>query len=195
MHHHFVNDGRLPALGHRSNLLFYDRTLYRQWILRAEFLLHREETTHGAKSCRDIRWLASRYHKLVESLVSLPSTFIHGEFYATNVLVRSSSHGKGPQICPVDWEMAAVGPGLIDLAALCSGNWSDDQKAALAEAYRGAWSGRHPLSTRRLITQLDCCYLHQSIQWLGWSLEWTPPADQTQNWLEIALRLAKRLKL
>ncbi|MEA3208228.1 MAG: hypothetical protein QOE70_1285 [Chthoniobacter sp.] len=195
LHSRFSCDEKLAAVGHRSNLLSYDRTLYRQWILRAEFLLHREEATHPPKARRDIRWLASRYHKVIESLLSVPTTFIHGEFYASNVVVRPTANGAHTRLCPVDWEMAAIGPGLIDLAALCAGNWTEDQKFALAEAYRIAFSGPGLGSTRSLLRQLDRCYLHQSIQWLGWSLEWNPPEDQSQNWLEIAMQLALRLKL
>jgi thiamine kinase-like enzyme len=179
---------------YRSNLLCYDRTLYRQWILRAEMLLHRAEAAYPSQARRDIRWLASRYHKVIASLMALPMTFIHGEFYASNVLASTWPGGE-LRLCPVDWELAAIGPGLVDLAALCAGSWTPEQKAELADAYRRAYSGPPLGSFRSLLANLDRCSLHQAVQWLGWSLEWTPPEDQAQNWLEIALSLARRLKL
>jgi aminoglycoside phosphotransferase (APT) family kinase protein len=41
-------------------------------------------------------------------------------------------------VCPVDWEMAAVGPGLVDLAALSAGGWTAPEREALALAYYAA---------------------------------------------------------
>ena len=67
--------------------------------------------------------LAGNYERAVERLVRLPSTLIHGEFYASNIVVQETT--ERCRICPVDWETAAVGPGLIDLAALTSGAWSE----------------------------------------------------------------------
>ena len=58
---------------------------------------------------RTIEWLAERYEPVVERLAALPVTFIHGEFYASNVLVAS---GQRDRVCPIDWELAAIGPGL-----------------------------------------------------------------------------------
>jgi thiamine kinase-like enzyme len=44
---------------------------------------------------------------------------------------------EGWRVCPVDWEMAAVGPGLIDLAALTAGWWTaHDSRAVTEEAAR-----------------------------------------------------------
>ena len=48
---------------------------------------------------------------------------------------------NGLRICPVDWELAARGPGLLDLAALSAGRWSDDERDRLARAYFEAADG------------------------------------------------------
>src|SRR6185295_4646235 len=80
-----------------------------------------------------LRELASYYPRLVGELTSLPVVLIHGEFYASNVIV----HGTLPalRVCPVDWERAALGPGLVDLAALVAGKWTESQKRDLAMEY------------------------------------------------------------
>jgi hypothetical protein len=63
-----------------------------------------------------------------------PLTVIHGEFYASNVLIDDGIDGI--RVCPVDWERAAIGPALIDLAALTGGNWTEEQKRDMVEEYR-----------------------------------------------------------
>ena len=74
------------------------------------------------------------------ALAALPPTFVHGEFYPSNVLVETTP--EGPVCVPVDWEMAAVGPGLVDLAAL-AGGWDEAERARLLGAYReGLADGR-----------------------------------------------------
>ncbi len=58
--------------------------------------------------------LASAHERALARLAGLPAVFVHGEFYASNILV---SPGR---VCPVDWEMAGIGPGVLDLAALAT---------------------------------------------------------------------------
>jgi thiamine kinase-like enzyme len=53
---------------------------------------------------------------------------LDGEYYASNIVVA------GQRVCPVDWELAGAGPGLLDLAALTTG-WSYADRAAIAAAY------------------------------------------------------------
>ncbi|TMQ28706.1 MAG: aminoglycoside phosphotransferase family protein, partial [Planctomycetota bacterium] len=139
-------------------------------------------------------WLSERYGRVVERLLSLPLTVFHGEFYASNVLVRERHDTV--RICPVDWEMAAVGPGLMDVAALTAGAWSDAERTSLAMAYHAALppDGSRP-SQEALLTALDWCRLHLAVRWLGWSPGWSPPPEHAQDWLGEALRLAEKLDL
>ena len=107
-----------------------------------------------------------------------------------NVLIE---HGNGrPRVCPVDWETAAVGPGLIDLAALTAGDWADEQRRALVSAYREALPGG---TEDEVLTDLDYCRLHSAVQWAGWSADWSPPPECARDWLADALALADRLGL
>jgi aminoglycoside phosphotransferase (APT) family kinase protein len=122
---------------------------------------------------------------------------IHGELYACNVIVGKTRERE--RICPVDWEMTALGPGLIDLAALSAG-WVEDKQRALARAYFGAfWDGNgaaahKSLSLQELATDLDCCRLHLAVRMLGWSDDWKPPAEHAHNWLAEAKRISRRLQ-
>ena len=118
-----------------------------------------------------------RSGELAERLLSLPAGFLHGELYASNVLVDERSG----RVCPVDWEMAGVGPMLLDLAALASGSWRGEERRAIATAY---WQvARCSMTLDELLAALDVCRLYIALQWLGWSRGWTPPAEHAHDWL------------
>jgi thiamine kinase-like enzyme len=152
-------------------LLDHDAAFYRRWMERAgEF-----------GDDPRIRWLAERHEGVVEAMLELPRTVIHGEFYASNVLVSDA------RVAPVDWELTAVGLGLSDLAALVSG-WPEDDRAAIAAAY--AETPDAPAFSSR---DLDLARLQVAIQWLGWAPPaWEPPQGQRHDWLGEAIELAER---
>jgi aminoglycoside phosphotransferase (APT) family kinase protein len=124
----------------------------------------------------------------------MPQTLVHGDFYSSNVLVQRA---WGPtRICPIDWEMAGVGPALLDLAALTSGAWTERQRRRLARAYF-EHSSQQPrwTSFEDFLVRLDYCQLHIATQWLGWAAGWNPPIRHAQDWLSVATQTAQRLGL
>jgi hypothetical protein len=187
--------GRTKPLARVAPLLSYDGDLYQLWMRRAQEISGGIESPQPESVRHGIKWLAERYDRVIERLLALPVTFIHGEFYASNVLVHSTS-GK-LRVCPIDWELAAVGPGLIDLAALMSGSWQADEKEALAKAYHTEMALRDERWTdvEEFLRALDYCRLHLAVQWLGWASGWMPPPNHAQDWLTEALSLARRLDL
>jgi hypothetical protein len=191
MHDHFADteEWRRSA-GH---LLHYDARFYRLWPQRARDFIDRAAPSEVARGA--VEWLEARYEQVVERLASLPDTFIHGEFYASNVLVAGTAEAL--RVCPIDWEISAVGPGLIDLAALVSGKWEKEETIALASAYRSALGSRAglPRDGEDFNETLDYCRLHLAVQWIGWAQNWSPPAEHRQDWLGEALRLAEELGL
>lgn len=146
-------------------LLRHDAGYYRLWAGRA------------CERVPEIAPIVDRYERVVERLVGLPQTLIHGEFYPSNVLVA------GERIAPVDWEMAAIGPGLVDLAALVTG-WEGEDRATIAAAYGAVDEAA-----------LAACRLHLALQWLGWSAAWTPPPEHAHDWVAEAVDAAERLGL
>jgi hypothetical protein len=193
MHARFAEEtGRLARV---APLLRYDAGFYRLWADRARASLGRAGLRLSRDARRGMEQLFGEYDRVVERLVGLPLTFVHGEFYASNVLVHEE--GGGLRVCPVDWEMAAVGPGLVDLAALTAGGWTAPEREALALAYHAAlvpcedW----PSALDAFLVALDYCRLHVAVQWLGWSPEWSPPPEHAQDWLGEALGLAEKLGL
>jgi hypothetical protein len=176
-------------------LLRYDRELLGVWARRAAGFADDPRSSWSAAERRRIRDLAARYGTVSEQLEALAPTFIHGEFYPSNVLVQQG--GAVPRICPIDWEIAALGPGLLDLAALSVGKWTASERARLAAAYRsagvgGAETAAH-LGDAEFERALDFARLHLAVQWLGWEPRWEPPAEHRHDWLGEALALAERL--
>lgn len=189
MHSRFM--GETELLSHSTRLLRYEEEFYKNWMARAREFLGRWPATAGKLDA-----LAEVYDALVEGLVLLPGAFIHGEFYASNVLTQAPGDAAlSLRVCPVDWEMAAVGPPLIDLAALTAGKWTEDKRRSLALAYHDALleEGVWTPSRDEMLRGLDLCRLHIAVQWLGWSPNWQPPPEHAHDWLSEALRLAEKL--
>jgi len=126
------------------------------------------------------------YDQVVGRLASLPRTLLHGEFYASNVLVG------GERVCALDWELASSGPGVIDVAAITMG-WPDRERVLLAETYRSELTSPPPPA--EFERDLDCARLHVAVQWLGWSHDWSPPPEHSRDFRSEARFLAERLGL
>jgi hypothetical protein len=193
LHHH--DSAAAPGESQATHFLRYDADFYRLWLRRAQAFARPDARTLPPGGRGRIDRLARHYERVVERLSALPTTFIHGEFYASNVIVQE--RGTDLRVCPIDWEMAALGPGLVDLAALTGGAWSVAEREELALAYwteltksRGA-----SMTPETFLETLAYCHLHLAIQWLGWSADWKPPPEHRYNWLGEALELAERLGL
>lgn len=170
----------LPAGG--AGLLRYDADWFRTWLPRAA------KTPAGASLAR----LGARWERVVDRLSEWPPSLVHGEFYPSNVLIQQA--GGPVRVRPVDWEMAGIGPGLLDLAALTAGGWTEDERRRLVAAYFEAWPERLPRPEwPDFADALDHCRLHLAVQWIGWSPGWSPPSDHAQDWLGEALSLAGEL--
>jgi Ser/Thr protein kinase RdoA (MazF antagonist) len=168
-----------------GRLLDHDGAYYGRWLERARRFA--AEAGDEARSLALDR-LAAGYETVLDGILALPRTVIHGELYASNVLVAGDP--ADPRVCPVDWELAAAAPGILDLAALVSGGWGEEDRAAIVAAYRA--TAPDDFSDR----QLDLARLQVAVQWLGWAGPgWLPPEGQRHDWLAEALALMERLGL
>ena len=167
-------------------LLEHDDAWFRGWRERALASLEGSPDRRAA----ELREALRSYEAAVERLAAMPRTLVHGEFYPSNVLV---THGRRPLgVYPVDWEMAAIGPGVVDLAAI-AGGWDPVERERLTAAYaEGAGDGRDPAE---LAGDLAVARLHIALQWLGWASGWRPPAEHAHDWLSEALELCGALGL
>lgn len=169
-----------------AHLLRYDRAFYESWMQRAEQF-------HGSHLA--MHHLSDYHPRVVDRLLHERVAFLHGEFYSENVLVECRDERIA--VRPVDWEMAAFGPALIDLAHLVAGRWSDEERADVADAYvrELAAHGRRIPAREHYLRTLDCCLIHLSVQNLGWSNTWTPPPEHAHDWLGEALRLCEKWQI
>ena len=173
-------EGAASALAPRARLVPHDARFFGIWIPRALRL----------RPDPRLQALAAGYDRVVAELAALPRTVVHGELYPSNVLVERG--GTRPRIRVVDWERAGHGPGLIDLAALTAGGLDEGLRDAMVTAYRVAAGPAAP-SGPAFDRALDLCRLHLAVQWLGWSGDWTPPAEHAHDWLGEASAAGGRL--
>jgi len=164
-----------------AHLLRYDAAHLGVWLHRA-----RARVPRGA-----LDDVAKIWERAVGLVAAWPAGVVHGDFHPSNVLVQRT--GDGPRIRPVDWELAGIGPGLLDLAALTSGAWSADDRARIAVAYQRARPPAARGSCAELLGALAHCRLVLAVQWLGWSSAWTPPPEHAHDWLAEAQALAREL--
>ncbi|HZT08343.1 MAG TPA: aminoglycoside phosphotransferase family protein [Chloroflexota bacterium] len=170
------------AIAPSAHLLRYEERYYRTWSDRARAF------ARGSARHDQIDAVVDAHDAAIPRLLSLPATVIHGEFFAANILIRDDA---SQSVCPIDWEMAAIAPGLIDLAALAAGGWSESERSAIIDAYRGASNTYGRCADPAFADALDACRLHLAVRWLGWSPSWVPPAHHAHDWLAEAQRVVK----
>ena len=152
-------------LPRHERLVAYDRAYYGTWFERARAAGHD---------------LPAAWEGSTEALLAAPQALVHGELYASNVLLA------GDRVAVVDWELAGIGPAAVDLAALVTG-WEAPDRDALVAAYAEE-AGAVPEA-------LAAARLHLAVRWLGWSSRWTPPPEHGRDWLAEARAAATGLGL
>jgi hypothetical protein len=176
-----------------ARLLRYGPDFLRMWIARAVATVRIQHPVVPRELILGIERLAGRYDGVIDRLMSMPQRIIHGEFYPSNILVNLDS--PHPRIAVLDWEMVAVGPPMMDLAALLASERDEARVRDIALTYRSALPDR-PIGDadhRHFLEDLAFCKLHLAVQWLGWSPDVSPPRRQAHAWIADVLRLADEL--
>jgi aminoglycoside phosphotransferase (APT) family kinase protein len=164
-----------------THLLHYDAEYLGGWLERAL-----AQVQPGA-----LDEVAPVWERVVARVSAWPHGVVHGDYHPSNLLVARA--GGEPRIRPVDWELAGLGPGVLDLAALTSGAWSAEGRERIAVAYKRALPPAARASTAELLDTLAHCRLLLAVQWLGWCSDWSPPAEHAHDWLAEATALAREL--
>lgn len=180
-------------LRQEARLIEYDREWYTVWLKRALRFFASGDPSHSRRSRAALRWLADRYDKVVDHLMSLPATIVHGEFYPSNVLVAGTP--DSPVVYPIDWETTSIGPGIIDLAALTSGEWREQDRRAVITAYLSCSAVRVRATLDEVAQSVEYAHIHLAIQWLGWFGRRQAPAAHARDWLADAADRAEALRL
>src|SRR5262245_18568162 len=77
--------------------------------------------------------ILDRYDWIVDVMASQPRTLAHGHFRPCNIV--ADVNAEPVRICPVDWEQAAIGSALYDLALISDG-FEPPALDLLLDAYR-----------------------------------------------------------
>jgi thiamine kinase-like enzyme len=171
-----------------SPLLIHDAGYYRRWLHRAQAFTAPTDRDRRSR----LAWVASHHESVIDVLIGLPRTVIHGEFYPSNILIdESTARGR---VSVIDWEMAAMGPAVMDVAALIGGSLAASDQAALVASYRDARLKNGRDASESYGSQaLACARLQFAVQWLGWSRDWSPPEEQRHDWLAEAVELGETM--
>jgi len=107
-----------------------------------------------------------KHEQVVEMMAAQPRLLVHGHYRPQNILVSLDSTPL--RICPVDWEVAALGSPLYDLAFLSDG-FAGPMLDQLCVAYeQEARCCGLPLPGRAEMQYLlDCFGLHRMLTLLG----------------------------
>jgi hypothetical protein len=134
----------------------------------------------------------SRYGRCVEVMASLPPTLVHGAYKPRHVLLDLRT--SPPRLCPVDWELAALGSGLYDLAFLAYG-LEPPGLDRLLDAYRQeALAQGVPLPERDGMRRVvDCFRLHRALKALAGARARGLPESKVARLVESAERLGDRV--
>lgn len=158
---------------------------------RAERALSSARRMSG-RAMRRLRRILSGYDDFVALMADQPSTFVHGSYRPENVLVDAPS--RPSRVCVVDWELAAIGAPLYDLARLCDG-YRGARLDRLLDSYdREAPMHGVPVQGReRMVEVLDCFSLHRVVKAIGHALEKGRTRRQVSSWLGYGETIRARL--
>jgi hypothetical protein len=114
----------------------------------------------------DLGRIVGRYGPVVERMAGQPRTLVHGGCRSTNILVQVTSDPA--RVCILDWEEAAYGPPLLDLAYLLDGIEPPTLDPLLDAYVAEARVYDLPLPPRRDMKYvIDCFRLHMTLTMLG----------------------------
>jgi Ser/Thr protein kinase RdoA (MazF antagonist) len=142
----------------------YDQAHYRRCAARVQSILPSLEPKERELVSRGLESYAAR----IDWLSALPRCVIHGQLFGTNILLRRGA--AAPRILVIDWETAALGPGLFDLVSLSSGKWTREQRHTMWAAYCDAYTmeTREPMDWERFCRDVAGVALYQALEWLAW---------------------------
>jgi aminoglycoside phosphotransferase (APT) family kinase protein len=146
----------------------------------------------SARAMRRLRRILSGYDDFVALMAEQPNTLVHGSFRPENVLIDEPS--RPSRICVVDWELAAIGSPIFDLARFCDGYRGARLDRLLDSYSREAASQGVPLPDReRMVEVLDCFSLHRVVKAISHALEKGRTRRQVSDWLGYGETVRARL--
>lgn len=174
LHAHFAE--RLAQLRDADFLLRLDAAHLLRWADRALRAVGRSHPPSASRLAEALQ----RYPSVIARVADAPPTLVHDDLAPKNVVVDPT--GQPARIRFVDWELAGVGWGVMDLAHLKFG-FCADEDAAIVAAYRGALRGTvleaEDDAFHRLLAICEC---HKLLYRLTACERWGLPAETVAAW-------------
>ncbi len=140
------------------------------------------------ESVRELSEVCRAYGDVVDLLAGQPRTLVHGGFIPWHVIVDTTT--SPPRVSAVDWELAAAGSPLYDLAYFA--HWADPQaQDKMYAAYRTAAAGNGVVvpNDAEMRQILAAVRLYRTITWLAQSAEQNFSANKMAKLVRRAARL------
>ena len=153
-----------PATGScRRRLVAHDRRFFLDVAGRAVEALSVRSDGRGRELRRGLRG----YGDWISCLVEEPPVLVHGAYLPMQIL-SVGGDGDG-RLCPLDWELAALGSPAYDLGFLTYG-FEDRERAALLEAYRREAERAGREAPADLSRRVACVGVHYTLTALAHSV-------------------------
>lgn len=114
-----------------------------------------------------LRELLGGYGRWLDHLLDQPPTLVHGAYLPVQILAAGNA---GDRLCPLDWELAGLGPAVYDLGFLAYG-FSGEERHALLAAYRDEAARVGLAVPDDLSGRVACVEVHRTLAALGHSVE------------------------
>ena len=159
-------------------LLRLDDRYLCEWANRALSVV----ADQSAELATELACIVDNYKRVAEVLIRQPLTLVHNDLAPKNVIAdRSSSPAR---ICFIDWEMAGVGCGLMDLVHLKYGlDPVNDQKMCTAYCEELEGTDLLPPDPQSRNSLFAACEVHQIIYLLAHSKSWRLPIAKVAQWV------------
>jgi hypothetical protein len=182
LHAHFAS--RAETLEECDFLLRLDEPHLQEWADRAVTSVSVRSAELAAKLSR----IVERYDTPTAVLAAQPPTLVHNDLSPKNVIADRSAIPA--RICFIDWEMAGIGCGVMDIVHLKYGlDEGDDRKMRAAYCGELAGTALLPSSRAELSSVFAACELHRTLHRLAHVNFWQTPLETIARWVADAHRL------
>ena len=180
--------GQEAELARADVLLRYDGAYFRDTAERARQAV----ASYPGLLGRRLDAVLGGYEAVVGAMTRMPLTLVHGSCRSANVLVDRGR--TPPRVCPLDWELAALGPPLHDLAFLVD-RFERDVAERLCQAYaaEAAGAGLPVPGTARMLEEIERLRLHKVLRSLARSAARAYPVETVTKLVTRAEALARNV--
>ena len=176
LHAHFTM--RIAELRGCDFLLELDEGYFAAWAGRAEAAVAMQSDELAER----LATLRRGYAPACDLLASQPVTLVHNDLAGKNVIADRAT--TPARVCIIDWELAGIGCGLLDLVHLKYGlDPADDAKMLATYCARARSSGLLPADDRQLRRVIAACELHKTLYRLAHSPAWKLPSVKLAQWV------------